>query len=73
MSPISPALFTICIAGTHKAVGGQVEGCRGISSVDDVTRAVEGEKGQPNRSFAKLGIWLNSALTLRESRQRCRN
>ena len=41
-SPVSPVLFSLYIADIHKAVEGQVEDCRGISFVDDVTWIVEG-------------------------------
>lgn len=35
--------FAICIAEIHGAVERQVDGSRGISFVDDVTRVVEGD------------------------------
>ena len=41
-SPVSPVLFALYIAEIHEAVEGQVEDCRGISFVDDVTWIVEG-------------------------------
>ena len=41
-SPVSPVLFALYIAGIHQAVESQVEDCRGISFVDDVTWIVEG-------------------------------
>ena len=36
-SPISPVLFAIYIVNIHQAVEGQIEDCRGISFVDDIT------------------------------------
>ena len=41
-SPVSPVLFAIYIAEIHQAMESQVEDCRGISFVDDVTWIVEG-------------------------------
>ena len=41
-SPISLALHAIYIADIHETVEDQVEDCRGISYVDDLTWAVEG-------------------------------
>ena len=41
-SPISPVLFAIYIADIHQAVEGQIEDCRGISFVDDITWVAEG-------------------------------
>ena len=41
-SPVSPALFAIYIADIHQAVESQMEDCRGISFVDDVTWVAEG-------------------------------
>ena len=41
-SPASPVLFALYIAEIHQAVESQVEDCRGISFVDDITWIVEG-------------------------------
>ena len=41
-SPISPVLFAIYIADIHGAVEGQMEDCRGISFVDDITWVAKG-------------------------------
>ena len=40
-SPISPVLFAIYIADIHQAVESQIEDCRGISFVDDITWVAE--------------------------------
>lgn len=71
------ALSAIYIAEIYGTVESQVEGCRGISSVDDVTWVVEGEirVGDQNVRFARnatrwLGMWLDSALTRLETRRR---
>ena len=40
-SPVSPVLFALYIAEIHQAVESQMEDCRGISFVDDVTWIVE--------------------------------
>ena len=42
-SPVSPVLFAIYTADIHKEVEEKVEGCRGISFVDDMTWVAEGE------------------------------
>ena len=130
-SPVSPVLFTVYMADIHGEVDAQVEGCRGISFVDDITWVVEGEDlrdlttklgecadnslrwaeknavcfetskteavlltkrkelwrkardrpiqaGDRQVYFAKgatrwLGVWLDSALSLKENRGRCVN
>ena len=41
-SPVSPVLFALYIADIHQAVESQMEDCRGISFVDDITWVVEG-------------------------------
>ena len=41
-SPVSPVLFALYIAEIHQAVESQMEDCRGISFIDDVTWIVEG-------------------------------
>jgi ribonuclease HI len=41
-SPVSPVLFALYISEIHQAVESQVEDCRGISFVDDITWIVEG-------------------------------
>ena len=41
-SPVSPVLFALYITEIHQAVECQVEDCRGISFIDDVTWIVEG-------------------------------
>ena len=41
-SPVSPVLFAIYIADIHQVVESQMEDCRGISFVDDITWVVEG-------------------------------
>ena len=41
-SPISPVLFAIYIADIYQTVESQIEDCRGISFVDDITWVAEG-------------------------------
>ena len=41
-SSVSPVLFALYIAEIHQAVESQMEDCRGISFVDDITWVVEG-------------------------------
>ena len=42
-SPVSPILFAIYMADIQEEVENQVEGCRGISFMDDITWVAEGE------------------------------
>ena len=51
-SPISPVLFAIYIAEIHGAVKGQVDHCRGISFVGDITWVVVG--GNANEVIQRL-------------------
>ena len=53
-SPVSPVLFALYIAEIHQAVESQMEDCRGISFVDDVTWIVEGVPVDLDDVTAKL-------------------
>ena len=56
---VSPILFAIYMADIHKEVEDQVEGCRGISFVDDITWVVEGEDLRELTAIAPQNFELN--------------
>ena len=58
-SPVSPVLFALYIAEIHEAAESQMEDCRGISFVDDVTWIVEGV--DLDNVTAKLEGWARLA------------